>query len=91
MSVRRNFSRGGNVNILLILVRLLTMQCKYTFTKLFTVSTRIHHKVDVLLIAFRLLTTQRKWMLTKHFTLATAQREFPCYDSGHKNALRWQQ
>jgi len=30
MGVRRNFSRGGNVEILLILFRLLTMQCKWT-------------------------------------------------------------
>jgi len=45
VGVRRNFSRGGgNVNILLILVRLLTMQCKRTFTKRFTISTRLHHK-----------------------------------------------
>ena len=32
----RKFSMGGNVNILLILFRLLTMQCKRTFTKRFT-------------------------------------------------------
>jgi len=36
MGVRRNFSRGGNAEILLILFRLLTMQCKWTFTKRFT-------------------------------------------------------
>jgi len=30
------FARGGNVDILLILFRLLTMQCKRTFTKGFT-------------------------------------------------------
>jgi len=29
--VRRHFSRWGNVNILLIIVRLLTMQCKCAF------------------------------------------------------------
>jgi len=40
MGVRRNFSRGVNVNNLLILVRLLTMQFKCTFTKRFTLSTR---------------------------------------------------
>jgi len=33
------FQVGGNVNILLIFFRLLTLQCKWTFTKLFTVST----------------------------------------------------
>jgi len=32
------------INILLILVMLLTMQCKCTFTKRFTVSTLLHHK-----------------------------------------------
>jgi len=38
MGVHRNFSRRGGVNvkILLILFRLLTMQCKWTFTKRFT-------------------------------------------------------
>ena len=30
------FHRGGNVNILLILFKLLTMQCKWMFTKRFT-------------------------------------------------------
>jgi len=44
MGVRRNFSRVGNVKILLILIRLLIMQCKCRFTKHFTVSTRLHHK-----------------------------------------------
>ena len=44
MGVRRNFSRGGNVNILLILVRLLMMQCKCTFTKRLTFCTRVKHK-----------------------------------------------
>jgi len=39
MGVRRNFSRGGNVDILLIVFKLLTMQCKWTFTKRFTLST----------------------------------------------------
>jgi len=33
------FQEGGNVEILLILFRLLTMQCKWTFTKRFTLST----------------------------------------------------
>ena len=33
------FSRGDNVDLLLILFRLLTMQCKCTFTKHFTLST----------------------------------------------------
>jgi len=42
--VSRNFSRGGNINILLISVRLLTMQWKCTFAKRCTVSTRLHHK-----------------------------------------------
>ena len=36
MGVRRNFSRGGNVNILLNIHRLLTMQRKCTFTKHFS-------------------------------------------------------
>jgi len=40
MGVRRNFSReGGNVDILLILYRLLTTQCKWTFAKRFIFST----------------------------------------------------
>ena len=39
MGGRRNFSKGGNVDILLIFFRLLTLQCKWTFTKRFTVST----------------------------------------------------
>jgi len=40
MGVRRNFSRGGgNVITLLIFFRLLTLQCKRTFTIRFTVST----------------------------------------------------
>jgi len=38
MGVRRIFSRGGNIHILLILFGLLTMQCKKTFTKRFTIS-----------------------------------------------------
>jgi len=38
MCVRINFSRGGNVEILLILLRLLTMQCKWTFIKRLTLS-----------------------------------------------------
>jgi len=33
MSVRINFSRGGKVDILLIFFRLLSMQCKWTYTK----------------------------------------------------------
>jgi len=32
MGVRRNFSRGSNVGILLFILKLLTMQCKLTFT-----------------------------------------------------------
>jgi len=44
MRVRTNFSRGGNVNILLILVRLLTIQRKCTFTKRLTFSARLNHK-----------------------------------------------
>jgi len=44
MGVRINFSRGDNINALLILVMLLTMQCKCTFTKHLTFSTRLHHK-----------------------------------------------
>jgi len=39
IGVRRNFSRGWNVDILLIIFRLLTLQCKWTFTKSFPVST----------------------------------------------------
>jgi len=40
MGARRKFSRGrGNVIILLSFFRLLTLQCKWTFTKRFTVST----------------------------------------------------
>jgi len=39
MGVGRNFSRGGNVDILHIIFKLLTMQCKWTFTKRFTLST----------------------------------------------------
>ena len=44
MSIRRKFSRGGQRQHLLILVRLLTMQRKWPFTKRFTLSTRLHHK-----------------------------------------------
>jgi len=40
MGVRRNFSRGGNVDILFILFRLLTMQAKRTLTKRFSLSTQ---------------------------------------------------
>jgi len=39
MGIRRIFSRGWNVDILLIFFRLLTLQCKRMFTKRFTVST----------------------------------------------------
>jgi len=39
MGIRRNFSRGGNVDILVIVFRLLTLQCKWTFKKRFPVST----------------------------------------------------
>ena len=40
MGVRRNFSRSvGNVEILLVLFRLLTVQCEWTFTTHFTLST----------------------------------------------------
>jgi len=35
MGVRINFSRGGNVEILLVPYTLLTMQCKWACTKLF--------------------------------------------------------
>jgi len=38
MGVRRNFSRGGNVDNLLIVFRLVSMQCKRTFTEHFTLS-----------------------------------------------------
>ena len=37
----QKFFQGGSVNILLILVKLLTMQCKCTFTKRFTPYTRL--------------------------------------------------
>jgi len=39
MGVRRHFSTGGNVYILHIILRLLTLQCKWTFTKRCPVST----------------------------------------------------
>jgi len=39
MGIRRNFARGYNVGILLILFRLLTIQCRWRFTKRFTLST----------------------------------------------------
>jgi len=35
----RNLPKGGNVDILLIILRLLALQCKWTFTKSFPVST----------------------------------------------------
>jgi len=41
IGVRRNFSRGGdNVDILLMLFRFLSMQCKWTSTMRFTHSTQ---------------------------------------------------
>jgi len=40
MGVRRNFSRGGKVDILHILFGLLMMQRKWTYTKRFNLSTR---------------------------------------------------
>jgi len=41
MGIRGNFSRGGgNVDILLILFRLLTMQCTRTITNRFTLSSQ---------------------------------------------------
>ena len=39
MGVRRNFPRGVNVDILLIIFKLLAMHCKWTFTKRFSLST----------------------------------------------------
>ena len=48
MGVRRNFSRGGNVNILLNFLRLLTIQCKCTFAKHISHTTRLHHKENAL-------------------------------------------
>jgi len=42
IGVRRNFSRGDNVDILLILFRFKTMQCKRTFTKFFPI---LHKKI----------------------------------------------
>ena len=39
MDVRRNFSRGGKVDISLILLRLLMMQRKWAYTKCFILST----------------------------------------------------
>ena len=39
MGVSRKFSRGSNVDILLIILRLPTIQCKWTFTKRFPFST----------------------------------------------------
>jgi len=40
MGIRSNFSRGGKVDILLIFFSLLTMQCKRTFTKRFSLSSQ---------------------------------------------------
>ena len=37
--LQKYFQGGGNVVILLTLYRLLTMPCKWTFTKRFTLST----------------------------------------------------
>jgi len=37
--VRRKFSRGGKLDILLILSMLVTIQCQCTFTKRFALST----------------------------------------------------
>jgi len=48
MGVRINFSRGGNVNSLLNFLRLLTMQCRCTFAKHFSFTTRLHHKENAL-------------------------------------------
>jgi len=45
MGVRRNFSVGGNVEMLLILFKLLTMQCKWTFTKALAHFTAIITKI----------------------------------------------
>jgi len=39
MGGHRNFSRGGNADILVVIFKLLTLQCKWTFTTRFTVST----------------------------------------------------
>jgi len=39
MDIRRNFSLWGNTIFLLILFMLLTMQCKWTFTKRFPLAT----------------------------------------------------
>jgi len=44
MGVRRNFSWGGNVNIVINFLGSLTMQCKCTFTKHLSLTTRLHHK-----------------------------------------------
>jgi len=44
MGVRKNFSMRGNVEILLILFRLLTMQCKRPFTKRLLHFTASHKK-----------------------------------------------
>jgi len=44
MGVHRNFSRGSNANILLVLFRLLTIQRRRMLTKRFTISTPQHHK-----------------------------------------------
>jgi len=40
MGIRSTFSRGGIVDILLVLFGLVTMQCTRTFTKRFTLSTQ---------------------------------------------------
>jgi len=45
--VRRNFSRGGKIDILLILFRLLAMQGKWTYTKnkMFNVTATVAYSV----------------------------------------------
>jgi len=39
VDVSRNYSRGGDVDILLIIFKFLIMQCKWTITRCFTLST----------------------------------------------------
>jgi len=62
MGVRRNFSRGGDLDILLIIFTLLTMQCKCKFTKRFALSMlRLHSQKSrflgiVMLLSFMLFT-----------------------------------
>ena len=52
MGVRRNISRKGGIS--LILVRLLTMQCKYTFKKRLSISARLHHKQNATITATKM-------------------------------------